>query len=84
MDKRYIYIIFFLLGISVIVALFLLFSYIKDPNLHTENSTLKETNVDGTYKIDSDIQDTWLGQINNRYDRNSYFYAVYEIKVELN
>ena len=84
MDKRYIYIIFFLLGISVVVALFLLFAYIKDPNLQTKNSTLKDINVDATYKMDKDIKETWLGQINNRYDRNSYFYAVYEVKVELN
>ncbi len=84
MDKRYIYIIFFLLGISVVVALFLLFAYIKDPNIQTENSTSKEINVDSAYKMNRDIQETWLGQINNRYDRNSYFYAVYEVKVELN
>ena len=84
MDKRYIYIIFILLGISVLVALFLLFAYIKYPNLQSENSTSKEINIDSAYKMNRDIQETWLGQINNRYDRNSYFYAVYEIKVELN
>ncbi len=84
MDKRYIYIIFILLGISVLVALFLLFSYIKYPNLQSENSTSKEINIDSAYKMNRDIQETWLGQINNRYDRNSYFYAVYEVKVELN
>lgn len=66
------------------MALFLLFAYIKDPNIQTENSTSKEINVDSAYKISRDIQETWLGQINNRYDRNSYFYAVYEVKVELN
>lgn len=84
MEKRYIYIIFILLGISVLVALFLLFAYIKDPNLQATNSAAEEINVDNTYKINRDIQETWLGQINNRYDRNSYFYAVYEVKIELN
>ena len=84
MKNRYSYSIFFLLGVSVFVMVFLSYKYIVIPQ--TSISDVETADMDDTtYKFNQEYtKNSWLGQFKKDLNQKSYFYAVSEIQLELN
>ncbi len=84
MKSRYTYSIFFLLGVTVFMMIFLSYHYISTPKMSitdVETSDMDDT----TYNFNQEhIKNTWLGQFKKDLNQKSYFYAVSEIQLELN
>ena len=85
MKSRYLYLIFILLGISVVVMILVSFQYIDSPKTVISDA-VEAADMDDTTKMpDSQyIKNSWLGQVTKETNQKSYFYAVSEIQLELN
>ena len=84
MKSRYLYSIFFLLGLTVVSMILISFKYIGNPN-SSMLSTIESASMDDTTNmLDTQyIKNSWLGQI-KELNQKSYFYAVSEIQLKLN
>ncbi len=84
MKSRYTYSIFFVLGVSVFVMIFLAYRYVVSPKItisDADNADMDDT----TYKLpQAYTSDTWLGQFKKDLNQKSYFYALPEMQLELN
>jgi len=84
MKSRYIYSIFFLLGVSVIVMIFLSYKYTISPQVSISDAESSDMD-DTTHMFKQQYtKNSWLGQFKKDLNQKSYFYAVSEIQLELN
>lgn len=85
MKSRYHYIIFTFLGLLTFTALYLSYRYVGNPQ--TSNAPTAQVDVldDTTYMLDTPYsKETWLAQIEHKFDQRSYFYAVSQMQIKLN
>ncbi len=84
MKSRYTYSIFFLLGVTVFVMIFLSYRYVVTPKTPISDAESFDMD-DTTYMLSQDKrEETWLGQFKKDLNQKSYFYAVSELQLELN
>jgi len=85
MKSRYLYLVFILLGISVVAVIFVSFQYVNNPKTVLSDAVEASDMDDTTNMPDSQyIKNSWLGQVTKETNQKSYFYAVSEIQLELN